>query len=186
MKKFFALSFFLAFSAALFAQVEVTKFLGIPVDGTKSEMISKLKDKGFVDVGAEGLLTGEFNGEKVYVSIVTNRGKVCRIGIADISTRNEAEIKIRFNNLCCQFEDNPKYISPQDYKLSEDEDISYNMMVNNKRYNAMFCQKSESGVDDASSVSNRLVWFMINHDVLGYRIMMFYDNEFNKANGEDL
>ena len=59
-------------------------------------------------------------------------------------------------------------------------------MVNNKRYNAMFCQKSESGVDDASSVSNRLVWFMINHDVLGYRIMMFYDNEFNKANGEDL
>ena len=65
MKKFFALSFFLAFSAALFAQVEVTKFLGIPVDGTKSEMISKLKDKGFVDVGAEGLLTGEFNAGKL-------------------------------------------------------------------------------------------------------------------------
>ena len=29
------------------AQTDVTKFLGIPVDGDKSEMISKLKSKGF-------------------------------------------------------------------------------------------------------------------------------------------
>ena len=31
--------------AALFAQKDVTKFLGIPVDGGKSEIIQKLKDK---------------------------------------------------------------------------------------------------------------------------------------------
>ena len=29
------------------AQKDVTKFLGIPVDGFKTEMISKLKSKGF-------------------------------------------------------------------------------------------------------------------------------------------
>ena len=32
----------------LLAQQDVTTFLGIPVDGTKSEMIEKLKEKGFV------------------------------------------------------------------------------------------------------------------------------------------
>ena len=29
------------------AQMDVTKFLGIPVDGNKSDMMSKLKSKGF-------------------------------------------------------------------------------------------------------------------------------------------
>ena len=29
---------------------DVTKFLGIPIDGTKSEMIAKLKGKGFTQV----------------------------------------------------------------------------------------------------------------------------------------
>ena len=33
-------------STTVFAQKEVTKFLGIPVDGFKSEMIQKLKAKG--------------------------------------------------------------------------------------------------------------------------------------------
>ena len=32
-------------STTVFAQKEVTKFLGIPVDGYKSEMIQKLKAK---------------------------------------------------------------------------------------------------------------------------------------------
>ena len=35
----------MAFTAT--AQNDVTKFLGIPVDGTKAEMIRKLKAKGF-------------------------------------------------------------------------------------------------------------------------------------------
>ena len=32
---------------ALYAQKDVTKFLGIPVDGSESEMVKKLKEKGF-------------------------------------------------------------------------------------------------------------------------------------------
>lgn len=36
------------FAVALYAQDRVvTRFLGIPVDGTKAEMIQKLKAKGF-------------------------------------------------------------------------------------------------------------------------------------------
>ena len=32
----------------MLAQKDVTKFLGIPVDGTKAEMKKKLQEKGFV------------------------------------------------------------------------------------------------------------------------------------------
>jgi hypothetical protein len=47
---------------ALYAQKDVTQFLGIPVDGNKSEMIQKLKDKGFtINPHEEDVLAGEFN-----------------------------------------------------------------------------------------------------------------------------
>lgn len=35
----------LIFSVSLYAQKDVTQFLGIPVDGSKSEMIKNLKQK---------------------------------------------------------------------------------------------------------------------------------------------
>ena len=37
----------LTISTILYAQKDVTQFLGIPVDGSKSEMIQKLKAKGY-------------------------------------------------------------------------------------------------------------------------------------------
>ena len=41
MKKILSVAFLLMLSVALYAQKEVTKFLGIPVDGSKSSMIQK-------------------------------------------------------------------------------------------------------------------------------------------------
>ena len=51
-----------------FAQKDVTKFLGIPVDGTKAQMIAKLKAKGFTPSTKpykKGALTGTFTAEKL-------------------------------------------------------------------------------------------------------------------------
>lgn len=50
------------------AQNDVTTFLGIPVDGFKSEMKQKLVSKGFVPkkVGTNEFLEGEFNGTDVH------------------------------------------------------------------------------------------------------------------------
>ena len=57
------------------AQTDVTKFLGIPVDGDKSEMMEKLKSKGFTQGPyAEDVLRGGFNGKEVDVFISTNKG----------------------------------------------------------------------------------------------------------------
>ena len=130
-------------SFASFAQnKDVTTFLGIPVDGTVSSMKQKLVSKGFVPkkVGTNEFLEGEFNGTDVHVWIVTNNNKVYRIMVADNFTVDEAQIKIRFNNLVKQFENNKRYHAFADYSLSDKEDISYEMGINNKKYVAYYLQ----------------------------------------------
>lgn len=196
---------------------DVTTFLGIPVDGTKNEMIQKLKNKGFTYDAKSDELKGEFNGRDVKISVGTNKGKVYRIMVDDANyTRDEVQIKIRFNNLCEQFKNNPKYFCVIDPTIPADkEQISYEMMINNKRYDATFTQisneftdnlyiKINSGellqdgnkyvdtktgkviVDLEEIVANKLVWFTIHQDFGTYGITIYYDNGYNKANGEDL
>ena len=123
-------------------QKDVTSFLGIPVDGTVLSMKQKLVSKGFVPkkVGTNEFLEGEFNGTDVHVYIATNNNKVYRIMLCDANTQNEANIKIRFNNLVSQFENNKRYFPLDKYTLSDEEDISYEMTVNKKNYDAVFCQ----------------------------------------------
>ena len=192
MKKLVSLLFVLFVCAVSYGQgtPDVTRFLGIPVDGTKAEMIGKLKEKGFSSsFGSDELLEGEFNGKNVYVNIQTNNRKVWRIGVIDINGCDETQIKINFNNLCRLFEENTKYINPVgDQTISEDEDIAYEITVHDKRYSAMWLQKSKTGDIDLEA-KNRLVWFMISKHPLSYGkyvIMMFYENGYNKAKGEDL
>ncbi|MEI3583799.1 MAG: hypothetical protein V8Q29_04490 [Alistipes shahii] len=49
---------------------DVTKFLGIPVDGYKPAMIEKLKAKGFLlPLRAKMFCEGEFNGADVLLPI---------------------------------------------------------------------------------------------------------------------
>lgn len=149
MKKLFAIAVLAL--APLFAgaqqQKEVTKFLGIPVDGTQTEMIRKLKEKGFrADPNLDNALLGEFNGLSVRIQVQTNKGKVSRIIVGDDFFSDETAIKIRFNQLCSQFENNTKYISGLDraQTISDEEDISYEITVHKKRYQAVFLQIPES------------------------------------------
>ncbi len=94
------------------AQIEVTKFLGIPIDGSESEMIEMLKSKGFQlirEIDFE-YLSGSFNGEDVMVFIIANKDKVWRIAVCDANYISETNIRIRFNNILHQFENNGKYL----------------------------------------------------------------------------
>ena len=205
------------------AQNDVTTFLGIPVDGFKSEMKQKLVNKGFVPkkVGTNKFLEGEFNGTDVHVYIATNNNKVYRIMLCDANTQNEANIKIRFNKLVSQFENNKRYTSLDKYTLSDEEDISYEMTVHNKIYAAYYSQNpdfenidtkvqiaikekysaeelknpSETIKKDIADITDKItfdefsmkpVWFRIVSYNGEYYISMYYDNEYNHANGEDL
>lgn len=185
-------------SVAAYAQQSVTKFLGIPVDGTKSEMIRKLEAKGFQHDPSTDVLEGEFNGMDVFVSVVTNNNKVWRIYLCDATSSSEGDIRVRFNRLVSQFNNNSKYFHSitKDYTISEDEDISYQIRINNKRYEATFLQwamdENSDKVDRLSeensweAISKRVVWFAIGEHYGEYRILMYYDNKYNEANGEDL
>ena len=181
MKKILSVAFLLMLSVALYAQKEVTKFLGIPVDGSKASMIQKLKNKGFVYNTSSDCLEGAFNGQRVNVFIVTNNNKVCRIMVCDKNSCDEGQIKIRYNTLCRQFANNQKYVPIFAEELSESENISYEMTVHNKQYQAVYAQLP---ADD--DLRNRLVWFTISKLYGKYYIEIFYDNEFNRAHGEDL
>ena len=188
MKKLVSLLFVLFACAMSYGQDtrEVTRFLGIPVDGTKAEMTSKLKEKGFTSVLGTDVLEGEFNGKDVYVFVQTNNRKVWRIAVVDKNKCDETQIKINFNNLCRQFENNSKYFGVGDQTIPENENISYEMSVNKKRYEAAFCQKPrvESNIKD--DITKRFVWFMINEDYGEFSITLYYENGYNEANGEDL
>ncbi len=216
----------LLLSVAAYAQTDVTQFLGIPVDGSKTAMIERLKAKGFTLAPEYGdnALTGEFNGSNSIVYIGTNNNKVCRIMVTDATPMDAGSIRIRFNILCEQFKNNPKYVSFDDYSIPEDEDIRYEITVHDKKYDAIFYQAAHS-IDSAAlanelrpiiaekytpeqlaapteeiktdvarivmqaayeKIAKKPVWFRIMEKGMGYSICLFYDNEYNRAQGEDL
>ncbi len=223
------------FTLSVIAQNDVTQFLGIPVDGSKSEVITKLKSKGFKATSLNNdVLEGEFNGDNVYVNIFTNGDKVCRIVATDAVSVDERSIQIRFNNLLRQFENNSKYLTIGDNtSINSDEDLSYEINVHKKRYEANFYQRpvkmadkenwqnivmarmiemfattitekyteedlanpTKELIDDYDNMmvkaaidilSKKHVWFMISNYAGKYYISLFYDNEYNRADGEDL
>lgn len=213
---------------SLYAQNDVTTFLGIPVDGFKSEMRQKLIAKGFTPkkVGNNEYLEGEFNGTDVHIYIATNNNKVYRIMVCDANTQDEANIKIRFNKLVNQFENNKRYTALDQYTISDTEDISYEMLVHKKNFDALFYQNPDMEKVDTLALQNKIreqllekykpeqlenpteemnqevqaiamrigmdmifkkpVWFRICESYGEYYITMYYDNEYNHANGEDL
>lgn len=150
MKKIITLVLAMTIAIAASAQKNVTKFMGIPVDGTKSAMIQKLKAKGFTYDAKNDVLNGEFNGRNVNLFVVTNNNKVCRIMVTDAVGSSEGQIKIRFNTLCQQFEKNDKYI-PQDffenYAIDDDVDVSYEIALNDTRFEAAYYQYTEADKD---------------------------------------
>ena len=219
MKKLLSITMLLISSLFIYAQQDVTKFLGIPVDGSKSEMIQKLKAKGYTSSPLDkDVLVGEFNGADVNIHVVTNNNKVYRIMICDVNNIDERAIQIRFNRLCEQFVNNSKYSSLplEEYMIPDDEDISYEITVHKIRYEAVFYQKTDETfmakqIEAAfpqytkeqlanpseelraeivnfvtQYISKKAVWFMINERLGKYCITMYYDNEYNNANGEDL
>lgn len=194
-------------------------------------MKQKLIAKGFKPKTEDGIdfLEGEFNGRDVQIYIVTNNNKVYRLMLADKLLSDEANIKIRFNTLVGQFERNKRYtqgIDEKDQRIPDNENISYEMTVNNKVYEAAFYQKPDDNKVDTVALKENLlqaiyekyspeeienatdemkkemmisvilaaeellrkksVWFKIANYSGEYAINMFYDNEYNHADGEDL
>lgn len=223
------------------------QFLGIPVDGSKEDMIKALKSKGFKYDEQEDYLSGRFNGKDVEVMISTNHDLVDRVFVSYV-TVDESQIINQYNTLLKQFKNNSKYIELVDNKpIDEKENISYEMTIHHNDYQAAFWyfpsdisfkdfsntyknllkairtgekiegledidfdaevlqsmkEVSEEEWKEFDKLSNNdwdeifkymilsnnpsMVWFNISRIGSRYSINIFYDNEENRPNGEDL
>ncbi len=177
MKRFILVAFLVAIHFCSFGQ-NTMKFLGIPIDGTKEQMISALKNKGYTYDSLNDCLSGEFNGQNVDIFIKTNNNKVCRICVADASLIDETNIRIRFNSLLDQFMRNGKYVHVGGNIISDSEKISHEIIVNKKRYEIDMVPSDKS--------INGIVWYMIVDQYGRYRIAIYYENLDNMPNGDDL
>ncbi|MBR6346143.1 MAG: hypothetical protein IKR69_02010 [Bacteroidales bacterium] len=114
------------------------KFLGIPIDGPEAQFVAKLKAKGFTYNSVYNCYHGQFNGESVNISLHTNHNMLDRVYVAFPYT-TEDNIRVEFNRLLAQFKDSSKYMDfSRNEEIPENDDISYEITVNNKRYQASF------------------------------------------------
>lgn len=184
MKKILSLAFLLMLSLSVFAQRQVTKFLGIPVDGSRTAMIQKLKAKGFRYYSDIDILEGKFNGMNVLIYVHTNNNKVWRIIVLYKDGFNKEQIKTQYNRLINQFANNPRYKVLDAEELTDEDDIYQEVSINKKQYYAEFYQ-----LPDDENIENRSVWFTFNENPNNpeeYCIAIYYENNYNEANGDDL
>lgn len=110
-------------------------FLGIPVDGRKSDVVASLKNKGFRYDSTHDCLDGIFNGREVSIMVHENNGVVDRVMVwYPVPT---ALAKDAFNNLLSQFLSSDKYVSENNSYIPEDENISFELK-HGKKYGAAF------------------------------------------------
>ncbi len=107
--------------------------------------------------------------------------------LIDLFSRSDREIIERYNMLCWQFENNgkytiPLYISALVYSIPESENVSEKLSKDEDAYVACYYQNGDE---------NKRVWFKIYKPQYDWgkndcKIVMYYDNKYNEANGEDL
>ncbi len=106
MKKLFVTLFLLMFCTLAFAQdSEHLKFKGVPIDGTLSEYVSKMKQAGFQLVGTDdgvALLEGEFAGYRgclIAVSTLKSVNVVNTIGVVFPARENWSSLEGDYEHL---------------------------------------------------------------------------------------
>ncbi len=146
-------------SLTIYAQKDVTKFLDIPVEGDKAEMIQKLENKGFkYDIYLD-ILTGNLNNTNVIVYISTHNNAVSNIIVADTTSYDRNNIALRFNELLSNFENNPNYTKAmgQEIFLHTDmvEDNVSEHIFNTHSKSAVFLQENRNQI--LTKIKHRLL-----------------------------
>lgn len=137
--------------ASATAEKYPTRFLGFPVDGPKQTMIDSLISRGFVYHQNEDYLTGVYFGEPVYIFLNTRDGRLNRVVVYDITQRDSAEVKKRFNQVYLRFVNNKNYayMSGKKGKISINEDISISISQYSNNFKAVYGQKKKTPQDSA-------------------------------------
>lgn len=128
----------------------VIHFMGVPIDGSKAKVVRGLKKQGFVRSKLyPSLLEGEFNGRDMLLHVLTHKDKVYSIALVDAMASNEVDIKIAYNTLFQQIQNNGKYIFiGGDGLISEDENVLHKMYFDEHRYASFFYALSSEELEE--------------------------------------
>lgn len=202
-----AFTLLMLLTLSLNAQDNVMKFMGIPIDGTKSEMISKLVDKGFapeqIEIDLENaqnevirlggeitegrvrerdgeyFMHGYFDGKRSKVIISSYNNKVYQIMVAIEDSYTELNGKIQFNLYVEQL--NKKYTNPIDYDFSIDLERDLSVPYDNN-IRAFF-----TAAYDENDKPHGMVSLEMSHPrYKEFYIAFRYYNADNMPNGDDL
>ncbi len=180
----------------------VIKFMGIPIDGSKSEMISKLEEKGFVTVEGirriedaekelerlggeitggkmrendkEYFMNGYFDGKQCTLVIIAYKSKVYKMVVAfEDSYTNKIHAFTSFNYYAEKLQ-NKYYDENNFYKPL---DYSDELKLDADYFNMFFDREKMGGV------TLHITYPKSNME---YHIILDYLNANNMPNGEDL
>lgn len=180
MKRIFSITLTLMLAVSLQAQKSVTTFLGIPVEGTKSEMVNKLKENGVLTESGSGM-SCTISGVPYIVKIMTNDNKVYRISLTEqVGTDDICKAIAKYNELIEQFRNNEK-----EFTEYESNDLIHE--CNSPKYRHYihegWCYAEFFQVCDPQLYS-RKVSFKISDEYGDYRIVRCYDNIYNLPKGD--
>lgn len=102
------------------------KFMGIPIDGTKTKMIEQLQSKGFNYDKNKDCLKGRFNGRKVKLWIQSQNDNVWGVKVQYYKTFWEDKMAKRYNDLFDDLWNRGKYEYVSGQKLGFREKVSVN------------------------------------------------------------
>lgn len=124
---------------------DVIDFMGIPIDGSVSEMMAKLKEKGFRKTDKSGTLEGLIDDTPVQLDIHVSKDKIYEICIRFDVEDDKAQIVQCVNNLVGKFKDNPKYKEVQSDMITEDDLAESKLKKEYLGYYAYFMQIGANG-----------------------------------------
>ena len=124
---------------------EVIDFMGIPIDGSVSEMVSKLQEKGFRKTDKPGTLEGLIDDTPVQLDIHVSKGKVYEINICYDVEDDRTQIVQCINNLVGKCKGNPKYKEVQSEMITEDDLTESKLKKEYLGYFAYFTQIGANG-----------------------------------------
>ena len=177
-------------------------FMGIPIDGKKSEMISRLEEKGFTpneselrieqlerEIEAKGdeiqggrfrekdgtyFLSGYFDGKRSSIVLFSHKSKVYKVVVfLEDSYKRKYDAFVRFNDYADKLQ--KKYYDENNYY--KPLDYSDELRPDADYFN-MFIDKQKKG-----GVTLHITYPEINME---YHIFIEYLNIANMPNGEDL
>ncbi len=199
----FTLLMFMTLSLNAQINDNIMKFMGIPIDGPKSEMIDKLIEKGFspeqIEIDLENaendvlraggklndgrnrerdgnyFMKGSFDGKRCSLVLVSYKSKVYRIVVAfEDSYTNKVHAFTSFNYYADRL--NNKYSN--EHNFYKPLDYSNELNLDADFFNIFFADEQYNGV-----VTLHITYPVSNME---YHIILEYTNIKNAPNGEDL